>query len=621
MKKAIRLTYSFLFILSISFFHQVKADNFGFALITDIHIHNNNPAVEDLERSVFSINNNPDIQFVFVSGDLTENGDRMSLNQTKNVLDRLRVPYFAVPGNHETKWSESGVTDFRKVFGNKRFKFRHGNFVFLGFNSGPIIRMMDGHIGIQDIIWLENELKNLLPNDNIIIVTHYPLQAGDVDNWYELTDLLRHYNIKAILGGHHHKNLQTNYDGIPAFINRSNLRGKEEFGGYSIYTVTKDSILVSEKKIDQAPRPWGGYSLHTQYYNVDNSTYERPDFSVNEKYHQLKTKWMVKTNAAIYSSPILYKNKIYVADDLGFLSCYSLEKGELLWKFQTKSRILGSPAVDNNIVVFGSTDYNIYGVNAENGKAIWKIETDEAVIGAVRIEKGYAYIGASDHKFRCIDIKTGKEKWVYSGVDGYVETRPLVYKNKVIFGAWDSYLYALNTKNGKLEWKWNNGNARMHFSPATVWPVAANGKVFFAAPDRYLTALNVKNGESVWRTNASMVRETIGLSEDGKRIYSKTMQDSVVCYSSTSDKPEKIWSSNVGYGYDHAPSMPMEKDGVVFGSTKNGLIFALNSHSGVVLWKYKVGNSLINTVTPISATECVFTSAEGYVGIVSSPIP
>jgi outer membrane protein assembly factor BamB/Icc-related predicted phosphoesterase len=592
--------------------------SFEFALITDIHISQNETSVEDLKNSIHIINNTPDIDFVLVSGDLTESGDKISLARTKQLLDELKIPFFAVPGNHETKWSESGVIDFRNIFGDDRFRFNHGDYVFLGFNSGPIIRMMDGHVGIQDIHWLENELKSIDTSKKIIIVTHYPLQQGDVDNWYEVTDLLRNYNVKAVLGGHYHSNKLTSYDGIPAFINRSNLRGKEKVGGFSVYTVTDDSILVSEQIIGKSLRKWGGYALNKQYYAKDNNGYIRPDYTVNEQYPQVKVQWLSKTKAAVYSSPVVSHNKVYVGDDLGVLSCFALSDGKLLWQFEAKSRILGTPAIGKNVVVFGSTDRYIYGVNAVTGKLIWKIETGAAVIGAVTIEENRAYVGSSDQLFRCVDIQKGKVIWEYTGVKGYVETKPLLYDNKVIFGAWDSYMYALNKRNGKLEWKWNNGNARMHFSPAAVWPVAANGKVFFSAPDRVLTALKAKDGQVVWRTKASMVRETIGLSVDKKRIYSKTMQDSVVCYSAITADARKIWSVNVGYGYEHAPSMLMEKDNIVFGSTKNGLIFALDAFSGDVLWKHKVGNSLINTVLPLGDGKCLFTSAEGDVGVLLS---
>ena len=60
--------------------------------------------------------------------------------------------------------------------------------------------------------------------------------------------------------------------------------------------------------------------------------------------------------------------------------------------------------------------------------------------------------------------------------------------------------------------------------------------------------------------------------------------------------------------------MQMEKEGIVFGSTKSGLMFGLDGKTGKVYWKHKVGNTLINTVVPLSKTELLFTNEDGIVG-------
>ena len=136
-------------------------------------------------------------------------------------------------------------------------------------------------------------------------------------------------------------------------------------------------------------------------------------------------------------------------------------------------------------------------------------------------------------------------------------------------------------------------DAHALFPPAAVWPVAADGKVFITDPQRAMTAIDIETGNTVWRTFQSMVRETIGLSEDKERIYSKTMNDSIVCYSTKGNQPHKLWASNVASATSML-SMQVEKNGVVFGSTKEGLIFALEGKTGKVLWKHKIGNSLIS---------------------------
>ncbi|RHJ82899.1 serine/threonine protein kinase [Parabacteroides sp. AM08-6] len=604
------------FLLLFSFLlWQLQAADFRFALLTDIHITPNTTSAEDLQNSVSQINATSGIDFVLVSGDITEEGDRESLKKAKSILDELKMKYYIIPGNHDTKWSESGATYFATLFGDERFKFEYEGYLFLGFNSGPLLRMADGHVSPQDIVWLKEVLKKAGKEKPVILVTHYPLQEGDVDNWYDVTDAVRPYNIRVVLGGHYHSNRFLSYDGIPGILTRSNLRGKEEVGGYSVYHVTSDSILVYEHRIGGEMKEWASLSTRKKYYEENKRINERPDFSVNGEYSRVKELWNKQTGAGIYASPVVYKNNLYVGDDLGVLTCYNVENGKKKWSYQTGNRIIGTPAVENNILVLGSADKKIYGLDAGNGKKKWELTVAEPVLGAVTIEKGIAYIGASDHTFRAIDIKNGKVVWEYTGVKGYIETRPLVTSDKVIFGAWDNTLYALNKADGKNLWKWTGGLTRMHFSPAAVWPVAVDEKVFIVDPQRAMTAIDMRTGETIWRTHQEKVRETIGLSEDKERIYAKTMNDTVACFSSRGTEPVELWASNVGFGYEFAPSMITEKGGAVFGSTKNGLIFALDSKTGHVLWKHRIGSSLINTVYPLSRHRIVFTSAGGEVGV------
>lgn len=603
---------------------------FRFAQITDIHFSPNNPnPTEDLLRTVAQINATDSIDFVLVTGDIAEEGDRATMLKVKETLDLLKVKYYIALGNHETKWSDSGCTAFEEIFGGERFEFEHKGILFLGFNSGPLMRMANGHVVPQDIRWMTERMNlfntgnsqlstlNSQLNKPVILVTHYPLIEGDVDNWYEVTDAVRPYNIRLFIGGHYHRNRDLRYDGIPGILMRSNLRDKDGKPGYGIYDITQDSILVYTQRIGEPKQQWASFSLTKQYYDHNGKAEKYPDFSVNKEYPNAKEQWIVQTGAGIYCSPAVEKNKVFVGDDMGVLTCYALKNGKKLWSFQSGKRIVGTPAVADGIVVFGSADRNIYGLNSKDGSLLWTVKAGEPVLGAVTIDNGIAYIGASDHTLRAIDVRTGKVIWAYNGVKGYIETKPLVTADKVIFGAWDNTLYALNKSDGKELWKWTGGLTRMHFSPAAVWPVAANGKVFITDPQRAMTAINMENGETVWRTFQSMVRETIGLSEDGEQVYSKTMNDSIVCYATKGDKPRELWASNVGFGYEHAPSMQVEKDGVMFGSTKEGLIFALEPKTGKVLWKHKIGNSLISTVVPLNARQVLFTATSGEVGLLT----
>ena len=629
---------------------------FTFALLTDTHISTSNPKpMEDLQRSIADINRNPDIEFVVVTGDLTESGDLTSIQAIKAALDQLRVPYYAASGNHETTWSESGVMDFTRVFGDSRFAFSHAGAYFIGFNSGPVIRMADGHVAPQDIAWLKHNLDSVkhstpatLHPTPIFVFTHYPLRNGDVDNWYEVTDVLREHNVQCVMGGHYHRNLIFDCDGITDVLNRSNLRGNDTINGYSIISVT-DSIRFYERTPSplggtpsnsptgvQYPRtPWLTLPYGTKTYGPSDQTL-RPDFSVNKQYPKVTRAWHKSLKGGLYSTPVTDGDNLYIGDDVGRFYCLDLETGATKWTFDTGMRIVGSPAVADGVVVFGSANYNIYGLDTKTGKPRWTFTTKQAVMGAATIHEGVAYIGGGDGRMFAFDLKTGALKWSFNELKNYVLTRPLVYNDKLYFGAWDTYLYALHLKDGSLAWKWSNGKSNPKLSPASVWPVAADGKIFITAPDRYFTCLDAETGAEIWRTKEYKVRETVGLSEDGKTVYSKCMWDTVVAIS-TESKGERLeskgegqtspsfrkgsgvgsyevlWTSHAGFGYEHNPAMPLEKDGTLWVSTKNGLLLGMDAKTGKVLWRHKIGNSILNTPLPLSGKECIFTSSEGTI--------
>lgn len=587
---------------------------FSFALLTDTHISSSNPRpMEDLQRSIADINQNPEIEFVVVTGDLSESGDHASLQSIKDALEQLNVPFYAASGNHETTWSESGVMDFSRVFGDSRFAFTHNGMYFIGFNSGPVIRMADGHVAPQDIAWLKHNLDSVsaVGDAPIFVFTHYPLRNGDVDNWYDVTDVLRQHNVQCVMGGHYHRNMLHDCDGIADVLNRSNLRDKDGINGYSIISIT-DSIRFNEKRIGEAAQHWLSLPFGKKEYGPSNAEL-RPNFDVNKEYPHVQRVWHKALRGGIYSTPVTDGKSLFIGDDVGVMYSLNLKTGKTNWTFDTGMRIVGSPAVSEGVVVFGSANYTIYGLNAKTGKELWHITTNQAVMGAATIHEGIAYIGGGDGRMFAINIHTGKVKWSFDELKNYVLTRPLVYNNKLYFGCWDTHFYALNLADGSLVWKWNNGNGNPKLSPASVWPVATDGKIFITAPDRYFTCLDAETGEPVWRTKEYKVRETVGLSEDGKTIYSKCMWDTVVAMDATTHEPITRWATHADFGYEHNPAMPLEKDGTLWVSTKNGLLLGMEAQTGKVLWRHKIGNSILNTPLPLSGKECIFTSSEGTI--------
>ena len=132
--------------------------------------------------------------------------------------------------------------------------------------------------------------------------------------------------------------------------------------------------------------------------------------------------------------------------------------------------------------------------------------------------------------FRALELETGKPVWEFSGLNGFVETKPAFYNDKILFGAWDENFYCLDAESRKIKWKWKGDRTGTFYSPAACWPVVSNGIVFFAAPDRKLTAIDIETGNQLWRTGKYQVRETVGISEDGNNFFIRTMNDTILCF-------------------------------------------------------------------------------------------
>jgi len=586
-----------------------------FAWLSDTHIGSPTGAA-DLAAAVGEINAEREIQFVLLSGDITEFGSNRQLQLAKSILDSLRKPYHIIPGNHDTKWSESGGTAFPAIWGSEHFAFDAGEYRFIGIHQGPRMKMADGHWAPEDLRWVDSVLAAMPHNQPFFVVTHYPVDSS-IANWYELLVRVKQYNLQAILVGHGHSNREENFEGVPAAMGRSSLRAGDSTGGYTVGRIHDDTLSLTEQRTMRPAGPvWLRIPLGPRAYPVSDPRWPRPDFSVNSQYPDVDTLGTFRSGHLIASSAAVGKGMAVVGDASGKVYGLSLESGKAGWVFHTSGPVYSSPAAAGASVVFGSADSSIYCLNLEDGSQLWRVRTGAPVVASPVVSKGIVYVGGGDGVFRALDLVSGEVVWEFSGIGGFVECTPLLYEGSVYFGAWDESFYALDARSGRLRWRWRSETPGILTSPAACRPVGAGGRVFIVAPDRKMTAFNARTGAVEWRSSAHQVRESLGASEDGKRILIRTIRDSILALSSSSPMPRSIWSVDAGFGYDINSAMLVEKGGVVFYGSKNGLLLALDSRTGRLLWKHRVGVAAIHTVTPLDARRILTTDFDGAVQLV-----
>lgn len=582
-----------------------------FVHISDTHIGSpNGNAEEDLRRTINDINSRNDIDFVVITGDITELGTDAELQLAKKLFDGLQKKWYIIPGNHDSGWSESGGDSFIKTFGYDKFVFDHAGIRFIGCASGPYVRMSDGHVPRNALVWMDSILKKTSVSQPLIFLNHYPLDPG-LDNWYEITSRLNRYHTLAALCGHGHANKMMNFDSIPAFMGRSNLRAKAEVGGFNIVDIRNDSIIYTEHRPGtDYYKTWGAMDLKK---GNSVTVSKKPDFSINEKYPAAKTAWTFSSDANVISTPLVMNGLVIFGNQDGKVEAISLQTGKPVWTSHTSGSIFSSPAAYKENLILGSADGSVYCFNATTGNPVWKFTGNASFLGSPLVQDDRVYIGGSDHKFHALDAQTGKEIWQFDGLDGPVVSKPVIHDDKIIFGAWDRHLYALNKNTGELFWKWNNGSAVRNYSPAACVPVIANGAVFIVAPDRYVSAIDLETGQTIWRNNDATVRESMGASQNRKLIYGKTMQDTIVAYRTSREKQYAVWKMNCGFGYEHSPSVLWEKKGLVYFGTRNGVVYCINPKKKTIVWAHKIDNSMVNTLNLLDKKTLVAATMDGKV--------
>ena len=609
--KNLIISLIFLFIVN----SGAAAQTFKYAFVTDTHV-GVSSGEDDLKITVKDINNQKDIDFVLITGDVTEMGTKGEIAIAKKVLSSLKRPWYAIPGNHDTGWSESGGVDFIKAFGDK-FTFDHNGYRFIACASGPYVRMSDGHIPRDAVIWLDKILAKTPVDMPLVFINHYPID-NSLDNWYEATDRIKKYNIQYAICGHGHANQALDFEGVPGTMGRSNLRAKDSVGGYNIVTMRGDSVFFAVKRPNLPVEPaWRKIKLGRFKSNVTDSLI-RPSYSVNDTYPQVGKIWSYHAPANVVLTPAANSELVVMGNSIGEVTALTLSDGKQIWKYETKGAVYSSPVIHGNKVILGSGDGSVYSLRLNDGKKLWKYKTSAAVLGSPVVENNIVYIGGSDGSFRALNVQTGKLLWSFNGVEGAIVGKPLIYKEMVIFGSWGRHLYALNIKTGELVWKWNNGNGNRMFSPAMCTPVAHNGIVYIAAPDRYLSAIDAATGATLWRNKEATVRESIGISEDGSIIFGKTMNDDIVAYNTQSTDPGVLWRLNLGFGYEHVPSMLIAKFGQVTFGTKNGVVYCFDPSARKLSWAHKVDNSMVNTVNVLSESTVLVATMDGVISLLKT---
>lgn len=564
------------------------------AILSDIHVTPGNECESKLKTAVAEINSLSDVDIVVVNGDLTNEGSDEQLTNVKGILDHLTKPSYFLPGNHENNWSQSATKTFIDLWGDDRFVTETDSLIIVGINCGPYMKMGDGHIKQEDLHWLSSTLsQRAVDGKKVVSFNHYPL-SNDLDNYADYASILECYPTVIHVNGHYHKNEPYNCGGIECMMVRSLDRKNGDFG-YTIMDVTPDSVVFYQKRLGLPAERIHGVAARTEA-PIDKI---RDSIAKEASHSSIPSGWTIEKvwtdSASIFTRLGFDSDNIYFGNSLGLAKSVSKNSGNCRWEILTDASLFSRLSVSNGRVAIPTADKRLIVADSSDGNKLSEYKSEGPYVADGIVENGMLYQGGYK-KMEKWDLTSGELVWSFDSIGNYCQASPITVGDNLIFGAWDTHLYCLDKNHGTLRWKWDNGKPANMLGPGNVVPVCNGDRIIIVAPDRYMTAIELSSGKTLWRDNSHKYRESLGICEDGLTAYAKTMDGELVAVDLTAPIFIEKWIVDMGIGYDHAPCIVAETDGVIYAGSRRGILTAISASDHSILFSYPIGVSEINGI-------------------------
>ena len=279
----------------------------------------------------------------------------------------------------------------------------------------------------------------------------------------------------------------------------------------------------------------------------------------------------------------IHLNKIYVADNIGFVYAVSLENGQLIWiknygiPFKSNLKIF-----DNKIFIINQ-DNRLFCLDMKAGTKIWDIRTVSSFIKsqnflALAISKnGYLAALNSSGDLLNVNAKNGRVIWSLNttgsllahDTDFWKSSDIIMDDNNIIFST-PSSIFSYRLDKGYFNWKQNINTKNT--------PIIDGNNVFVVSDNGYFVNLDKNSGEIIFSTNILKVlkkrkqlTEISGYIMGSGKIYTTTTNGHLIVSSATSGKVE--YFRKIG---DPITASPIISHGSLYILTENSRIFGFN---------------------------------------------
>ena len=172
------------------------------------------------------------------------------------------------------------------------------------------------------------------------------------------------------------------------------------------------------------------------------------------------------------------------------LTARTAATGAIAWQLPFTEKLAVHPVWDNGWLVADTASGAVLAFRAQDGFLVWRRDLGSPAHGLPALAADRVYVPTSDGRVVALRVDTGAVIW--DRKLGAAPNDMLALDDRVYVGSRDNYFYCLDTKDGRVAWRWRTG------ADVIGQAVADNNNVYFVSLDNVLRALARKSGVQQW---------------------------------------------------------------------------------------------------------------------------
>jgi outer membrane protein assembly factor BamB len=330
------------------------------------------------------------------------------------------------------------------------------------------------------------------------------------------------------------------------------------------------------------PRGWAGTVVHDGI--IYAGTRDARVVAINSSTQRQQWDYAF-TSTAIYTTPIVDGDLVYVGTYSGQVYALTIDRGTERWVYPRTGSIgaiVGSPVIANGTIYISSSDGRVYALDTTYGDLRWKSEplpltdklwTSPAILG------DSLYVSTFGGRIYALSLETGElSDWSFESEAGFASS-PVIDEDTIYVGSFDRYLYAVRIGSNVSMWKFPQEK------PAGNWfwasPVVNEGIVYAGCLDGKLYAIEAETGGKLWEFDAGNPIVSSPVLMDNLLIVTDESGTAYVFDLTAENGNETVPLKTISIGAD-VRSPFCAHDGLVYIRGENNSIYVVDIDKGEV---------------------------------------